>query len=1596
MVLRAGSVETLEASMDKDHEVTEEPSVHPCIQRERRPPAHLNDYEVEYHPKPVSVPPPLSSKSPSHKSLSGSQCSRQRSQVSVNSISGRSTTAALTDVQAAELEERIKRLELTELKRQVEEQHIAEQQCQLLDDQARKALDQREELLREQERKSRQLDEEARAAHRSRECLTRQLALQRRLKEKEIELEKARLIAAFLKESEIESSEHSTPNRVSEVIFPAQSSSDPTVPAPCYKMTPVNQAPPSVALQQSPPAPPVQQHTTGSPARAHQVAQIYATMQPNETYDLNMQSPWAPPFASTLLPSVPQGFSVPSQPPSHPVQPPRCYKTPDQVSNPHRDVAGLNMIGQAQSHPVMQNNPDIGPNLHHPAPQPSYTQPRLSTSHLNQGSTSAPNTSLMDLLIATSYGIPKPSLPTFSSGKESDFALLKMGLDSLMGAHSHLTETFKYQVLLDHLKLPSAYKLAQAYMYDPTPYTTALHALQEKYGQPRQLVQSELGTILNAPLLRMGDTEGFDNFALAVHALVGMLRSLEGDNGYELKCGSHVDRLLSKLPANYRDGFVEYCFSHGILQTGTDRTYTLPEFSAWLQLKSKAKRISSRAAELFHEPVIPMKKVQRNQRLASTIYYGAEHSVARDSTPSSINKGAFMKGKDKPKPYCPYCNTREHYLSVCAKFKSLNPSQISEWLKDKGCWRCGRNHKPEKCTLKKPCSICKRQHLTVLHEASQQETRQVLMVNASPDTIYLDRPNRPQRVMLKVVKVILHSGDKSLEAFAVLDDGSERTIILSPAVQCLGLGKEPEILSLRTIRHDVIQLQGSSVSFDISPAHNPSKRFKIHHAFSADELGLSEHSYPVKALTAKYHHLQGLPLSPIDRVHPVVLIGSDFPHLLVPTQPVRIGPPGGPVAVCTSLGWALQGPSNIFPLTASDQQCLFTTVTSPASDLLLHVEKLWQLDTLPYAGDKRVTRSKLDQQALALLEQHTAQVKIDGVMRYATPLLRRKDSPLLKAPTTACLSLLRSTERRNAKNVKQAQDYHQEMAKLEQAGHVQRLSPESVESTTESWFLPHHLVYHNGKARLVFNCSFQYGGQSLNNNLLAGPVLGPSLLGVLLRFREHTVAISGDIKSMFHQICLLPQDRPLLRFLWRERKEDEPTVFEWQVLPFGTTCSPCCAIYALQHHVREHREGNGDIVNSVEQAFYVDNCLQSFTSVEKAKNLIDRIRALLAAGGFEIRQWASNVPETIKHLPADAKATSTELWLSQQSQDPQESTLGLRWNFLTDCLGYRHRPVEYSEPTLRNVYKVLATQYDPLGYLVPFTTRAKVIIQDLWKTEIGWDELLPAGLLELWRNWEAELVNLPLVEISRCYVPPCADSEAAIREAHVFCDASERVYGSVAYLRTQCAQEHVHVSFVMARSRVAPRKQISMPRLELCAALTGAQLAGVLNSELAIPISDITMWTDSTTVLNWIQSDSCRYKVFVGTRISEIQTLTEVTNWRYVNTADNPADDLTRGKSLLELSRPHRWNRGPQFLHYHPSSWPSLPVLEPHSEDKELKKAVFCGNTTVTSPQLPDISQFKTWTDLINTTHHIFMGRLVAQKSVMGLLQMPWTPNSIY
>ncbi|KAL0169529.1 hypothetical protein M9458_034125 [Cirrhinus mrigala] len=1013
-----------------------------------------------------------------------------------------------------------------------------------------------------------------------------------------------------------------------------------------------------------------------------------------------------------------------------------------------------------------------------------------------------------------------------------------------------VTERFKFQILTDHLKLEEALLVADSYSNSRFPFSDTMKALNKMYGQPHQLALQRIAELMDGANIRSGDVKAFRMFGLQVRSLVSMLQQLGHKGTVELECGSHVSRLLSKLPHDLRSSFKRY--THPLQVT----VPTLLDFADWLEYELQVQEDSHQyTCHPRQESSVrgrEIKRESRQLRKPTTILLGTEKSPSTP-TSSAMSKPASVR-EEKVRAYCPYCDNNKHYLNGCDNFKLLSGDQKIDWIKTKNrCWRCGRGHQAANCTLKTLCPTCNRKHLLVLHDVNDRAKPSQQNAAPSSAVLYVDRPTSGSKVLLKVTKVLIRNGNEAVEAYAVLDDGSERTIMLHDAVQKLRLAGQPEDLVLRTVRQDTQVIHGAAVTFTVSPTVNPSKAYKIRNAFS---------------------------------------------------QSTR---------------------------------------------------------------EKVITRSRRDKETIQLLQENTVRVEIDGVQRYATPLLRVKNMPCLYAPKEAVLPQLRGIEKRLERDPELAAAYQEELTKLVQAGYVVKLSQEQVDRTREAWYIPHHMVQHNGKNRVVFNCSFSYQGHNLNELLLPGPTLGPSLLAVLLRFREHSVAISSDIRGMFHQVRLLPQDKPLLRYIWRDMQRDRiPDVYEWQVLPFGTTCSPCCALFALQKHVLDHSQPEEDTRVSVEKSFYVDNCLQSFASRDTAKNLVDKLRSLLASGGFDLRQWASNDPSVISHLPTDIQSQSSILWLSEGHQEAQESTLGLHWNCQSDTLSYKRRKPDCQMPTMRSIYQILASQYDPLGYIVPFTTRAKVIVQRLWDKRRDWDDpRLPEDLLNSWKHWESELEDLQHITLPRCYCSKEFDCSSSSRQLHIFCDASEKAYGSVAYLRTENPQGNVEIAFVTARSRVAPKKQQSIPRLELCAALTGAQLAKVLKTELTLPLTGVTLWSDSTTVLSWLLSDSCHFKVFVGTRVAEIQDLTESDTWRYVQSSDNPADAITRGKSPSDLHKESRWNRGPAFLRQRPDSWPEMPPLAHVNQDSELKKSTFCGLLT-SALSLPDPQQFHTFTDYLN------------------------------
>ena len=248
-----------------------------------------------------------------------------------------------------------------------------------------------------------------------------------------------------------------------------------------------------------------------------------------------------------------------------------------------------------------------------------------------------------------------------------------------------------------------------------------------------------------------------------------------------------------------------------------------------------------------------------------------------------------------------------------------------------------------------------------------------------------------------------------------------------------------------------------------------------------------------------------------------------------------------------------------------------------------------------------------------------------------------------------------------------------------------------------------------------------------------------------------------------------------------------------------------------------------------------------------------------------------------------------------------------------------------------------------------------MLIQELWKRPCGWDNNIPEegedGLHARHTRWREEIKDLPQVCVPRCYLPSQFDPTATTYQRHVFTDASEKAYGAVAYLRATSQIGENSIRFVMARSRLAPKRVQTIPRLEHLAALSGAEVVELLEEEMKMKLS-IICWSDSTTVLSWIKSESCRYNRFVGARIAEIQRLTDHTLWRYVDTGSNPADDLTRGLKLSDLTEESRWHAA-HFLYGPEDGWPKWPDQKPH-QDVELKSSAFTAHTVnnpVKAPQ---------------------------------------------
>ncbi|CAH8290201.1 unnamed protein product [Schistosoma bovis] len=243
----------------------------------------------------------------------------------------------------------------------------------------------------------------------------------------------------------------------------------------------------------------------------------------------------------------------------------------------------------------------------------------------------------------------------------------------------------------------------------------------------------------------------------------------------------------------------------------------------------------------------------------------------------------------------------------------------------------------------------------------------------------------------------------------------------------------------------------------------------------------------------------------------------------------------------------------------------------------------------------------------------------------------------------------------------------------------------------------------------------------------------------------------------------------------------------------------------------------------------------------------------------------------------------------------------------------------------RNVLSHVASIFDPIGSVAPIILPAKVILQDTCRQKLDWDAELPVDCQTKWNNWCRHIKGLDHLRISRCLKPGFEPSSAQI---HCFPDASELAYGVVAYIRYKSVFGQIHCSFLLAKSRVAPLKLVTIPRMELTACVLCAKIGRHVREQLSIPISSVIYWTDSTVVLHCIRNTTKRFERFVSNRLETIHELSTPSQWRYVKGKLNPADHASRGLSLNDKAKVREWLQGPRFLWEEENKWPNLEKIE--------------------------------------------------------------------
>ena len=1103
-------------------------------------------------------------------------------------------------------------------------------------------------------------------------------------------------------------------------------------------------------------------------------------------------------------------------------------------------------------------------------------------------------------------------------------------------------------------------------------YKTVVDILEDRYGQPATVAAACIENLTNGPKLPNTDYTGLRDFA---EQLESASKKLVGSYELEASTMTNLKQIVRRLP-----GY--------LVNKWADTSYAIREKGAAPKLSDLAKFVKRQAA-IKNDPGFvnpgfteykgkPEKQHENSNTRATSFRPNKQTSsfatyFEMDNTDTDNFHSANRPNTPTPDCRCTCCSGT-HKLAECAEFQSKDLKARWNIVKqNKLCHVCMESgHMRAICESNQFCRCGNdRRHHKLLHNPPRmnndgrrtQEDKQKSVEpsdsqGANDKNVQSDKLKSTEQyatvtektsstVLLHVVpvKVIAPNG-RSMTTYGILDNASRGTMISKDIAKKLGLEGRKELISVSTLMEKTNE-ELEVVEFELQSASGIGEIITVEEGLVSEKFNIAEQCLPKDIDRTCHPHLKDIHIPEVELSKVTVLIGKDVDYAHEVFEVRRPSSPDSKLkALRGPLGWVITGTVKGIP--CSKELAFNFTVCD--KNLHEQIENFWKLEGFGTKSARGCSNddeslyashnlSREDKRAVDILQRTTKMC--EG--HYETGLLWRKDDLQLPKNKPEAERRMRSLKRKFAREPDLETKYRAVMDGYIAKGHARKLSPEEAAKTgPRTWYLPHFSVTNPnkpGKLRIVFDAAAECEGTSLNKNLLHGPDCTNSLVGVLMRFRQENNTVVADIESMFHQVKVQPDDHDSLRFLWWSESVDEPPEdFVMTVHIFGAADSPCSANSTLKRLADDNQKDFDPItIETLRRNFYVDDILKSVPTPSEAIRLAEQLEELCARGGFNLTKFMSNNRQVLAAIPIEKRAAPTlDLDLDEL---PTDRALGIQWDVESDTFGFKVTNLNKPD-TMRGVLSTISSVFDPLNLAAPAMLPAKQIMQTLWRRKLPWDQPLDGEILEKWKKWKSSLPLLQNFRITRCYFSRL-DHEGVRLQLHHFCDASEAAYGTATYLRIEYPDGVIECSFIAGKSRNAPIKSVSIPRLELQGALLAARVDHAIRKELDFKFEKVIFWTDSMITLNYIQNETRRFQTYVANRITEIRELTSPDQWRHCPGKLNPADDVSRGLNMEEFLREERWLNGPTFLTECEDRWPENRFEVITVEDLEVKKEIY-------------------------------------------------------